>query len=658
MSRRARARWLAVLRTPVGGAAAVLLSGVLAMAILAPLLWSRRANAIDTSDILAGPFGQHWLGTDNLGRDVFFRVLVASRLSVELALLATVIAVAAGLLLGAAPAVLGRRAGALVTAMINIAVAFPPLLLALFFAVIFGIGVKGAVLAIGFAGAPSFARLCQTLVAGVSGRDFVAAARIAGVGRVRLVTRHIMPNIAGPLVVNATIAAGSALLAFAGLSFLGLGVQAPDYDWGQLLGYGLNGIYERPAAALAPGVALVIAALAFSLLGEAAAKALGTRRVLVPGGGVLPARLAAGAGRAGAQLAAAGPDGRVAPVLTVANLRVAFPVAAGPPVTPVRGVSLTLFPGAAVGIVGESGSGKSLTALAIAALIEAPGMVTADRLEFLGTSMLERGSRARRQLLGTSLGFVFQDPMSAFNPGMRVGRQLAEVAHQHQGLGRRAALARAVDRLRIVRIPAAGRRARQYPHEFSGGMRQRAMIGMGLMGTPALIIADEPTTALDVTVQRQVLRLLAGIRRGEGAGEGPALLLISHDISVISQVCDRTLVMYAGRIVEDLPTADLRERAHHPYTRALVAAVPDIDIDTDRLLAVIPGSPADPGRLPPGCAFAPRCSLADDRCRRDDPALLAHADGRRVACWHAGLAGGDHGDAVSADASAAGDHCE
>jgi oligopeptide/dipeptide ABC transporter ATP-binding protein len=273
-----------------------------------------------------------------------------------------------------------------------------------------------------------------------------------------------------------------------------------------------------------------------------------------------------------------------------------------------------------------------LTALAIARLVEEPGRVDAERLDFLGTDLLTGTARAHQHLLGTSFAMVFQDPMTSFNPTRRIGRQLAEVAQQHQGMTRSQALARAVDRLRAVRVPAAERRVGQYPHEFSGGMRQRAMIGMGVMGNPALIVADEPTTALDVTVQRQVLDLLGSIR----ATDGVAIMLISHDVTVVRQVCDRVLVMYAGRIVEDLPAAELTTAARHPYTRALVAAVPDMQTDIDRPLAVIPGRPVDPAHVPAGCAYAPRCPLADERCRRDDPALVSDGAGRRVACWHAG----------------------
>src|SRR5215218_2254090 len=266
---------MSILRTPLGLAATGLTLGVLVLAVVAPILWTDQADAIDTSNILAGPSRDHWAGTDNLGRDIFFRTLVATRLSVELALAATVIAVAVGLLLGTAAFLLGRRLGRLVSAGINIAVAFPGILLALFFAVVFGVGATGAVLAIGLAGAPAFGRLVHTLVAGVAARDYVSAARVAGVGRLRILVRHVLPNIAEPLVVNATIGAGGALLSFAGLSFLGLGVQQPQYDWGRLLYDGTALIYVNAAAALAPGGAVLLAGLAFNLFGESVAKGLG-----------------------------------------------------------------------------------------------------------------------------------------------------------------------------------------------------------------------------------------------------------------------------------------------------------------------------------------------------------------------------------------------
>jgi oligopeptide/dipeptide ABC transporter ATP-binding protein len=619
-----RRHWPAVLRTPVGIIGITLLVVLSMLAVLAPLLWGERATATDTYDIFAGPSAQHWAGTDNLGRDIFFRTLVATRLSLVLTLLATALGVGLGLLLGMAPLLLPQRLGRAVVAFVNLLLGFPSLLTVLFLAVILGISTTSAVLAIGIAIAPPFARLSHTLGAGVADLDYVAAARIAGVSPVRIVVRHVLPNVAEPLVVNATVTASSVLLAFGGLSFLGIGVQPPQYDWGRLMQDGLANIYSNPLAALAPGLAFVLTGLAFNLTGEAAAGTFGAK-----------ARSSARWDRTSTRPVAvrpSGPDGHDAGadvVLDVRDLVVSFPGPHGP-ISPVRGVSLTLRAGEAVGVVGESGSGKSMTALALAQLIEEPGRVAADRLDFCGADLRSGPRTAHDALLGTSLAVVFQDPMTSLNPVMRVGGQLAEAARRHQGLTRQAAAARAVDRLRAVHMKDPERRVRQYPHEFSGGMRQRAMIGMGLMGTPRLIIADEPTTALDMTVQRQVLDLLQEMRRDHGT----ALLMISHDVSVVSSICDRVLVMYAGRIVEDLPSADLRTNARHPYTRALIGAVPDMATDLHAPLDTISGHPVDPRHLPGGCAFAARCALVTERCRQEEPVLQSGAVGE-VACWHA-----------------------
>ena len=620
--------WARAVRTPVGAAAAVLLVLLVTAAVVAPLTMHGAADTVHVAAARQVPSGRHWLGTDGLGRDVLARVLVATRLSLELALLATAIGAGSGVLLGALPSVLGRRLGRLGAGLINLLYAFPGLLLALFLVVVFGAGAAGAVLALGLASAPGFARFTQPLAASVTGSDYVAAARILGVRRWRMLLRHVLPNIAEPLLIITTISVGGTLLAFAGLSFLGFGVQPPGYDWGQMLNDGLTWIYVNPAAALAPGAAVIIAGVAFNLFGEAASAVAGVRvgrRLL------LPAALADGAA-ADSGPAAGRVPGQTASglALRVEGLTVGFPSEAGL-VTPVADVSLELAAGEIVGLVGESGSGKSLTAAGIAGLVPHPGSASARRIEVSGVEVQSLSEADRKRLLGTGMAMVFQDPMSALNPALRVGRQLAEVAEVHQGASRRAAVARAVDRLRAVRINAPERRVRQYPQEFSGGMRQRAVIGMGLMGEPSVIVADEPTTGLDVTVQRQVLALL----RRVCAERGSAVLLISHDISVVADLASRVLVMYGGRVIEELPSADLLGGAAHPYTRALVASVPDMAIDRDTPLATIPGRPPDPAALPPGCSFAPRCPLADERCRAERPPLeIVALGGRRAACWH------------------------
>ncbi|MFF7250069.1 dipeptide/oligopeptide/nickel ABC transporter permease/ATP-binding protein [Embleya sp. NPDC008237] len=606
------------LRTPLGILTMFAVLVLPVVAIVGPILWQDTADRVDTTAIGQGGSAEHWFGTDALGRDIAARTVVATRLTLELTLAATVIGGLGGFVLGALPTVLSPRVARLVTALVNLLIAFPTLLFVLFLAIVFGVGTRGAVLAIGIGVVPTFARLIQNLAASVAGADYVAAARILGVGRFRLIVRHILPNIAEPVALFLFQAGAGILVAFSGLSFLGLGVQAPDYDWGRLLNEQLARVYTHPESAVGPAVAIVLTGLVFNLVGEVVSQASGRRGL----------RTAPDRDHRGAASTPSGdPDVTAAaektgptPLLEVDRLRVTFP---GGHVA-VRDVSLSVAPGEAVGIVGESGSGKSLTALAVAGLVPHPARAAARSITFDG---VDPTADTR---LGTSLSMVFQDPMASLNPALTIGKQLSEVAEVHLGHNRTQAMKRAVDRLRAVRIADPEHRSGMRPGEFSGGMRQRTMIAMGLMGEPRLVIADEPTTALDVTVQAQVLALLRDVREKSGA----AVLMISHDIAVVSQVCERVMVMYAGRVVEELPTGDLVTGTAHPYTRALIGAVPDMTTDRRLPLVTIAGRPPGPGEDTPGCPFAPRCDLATDRCRTDEPALERIDAARRVACWH------------------------
>jgi oligopeptide/dipeptide ABC transporter ATP-binding protein len=616
-------------RTPVGIAATLGLASIIVLAVIAPILWSDDASRLDILNASQGASSAHWFGTDTLGRDIFYRVLVATRLSVTLAILAAGLGALIGIPLGAVPALVGGRVGRLVTGFINLTVAFPALLVAIFVAAVIGVGAKGAVVGIGVAVAPYFARLSQTLASSVAGSEYLAAARMLGVGRVRLLRRHILPNVAEPLLITITIAAGDALLALAGLSFLGLGVQPPQYDWGRMLSEGLSRLFVTPIVALGPALAITVAALTFTLFGEVLAKAAGgsvirwTRSdlMLVPMPSVEQA--APPADDVPATPVTAAPAGAV---LALDELTVSFPSGS----VPVRNVSIRVAPGEIVGIVGESGSGKTLTAMAIADLLPTSARLSATRFALFGEDPRRLSDTQRRRLLGRSLAVVYQDPMSALNPALRVGRQLSEVAEVHQDMSKGSGQERAVDRLRAVRIGNPEARVRQYPHEFSGGMRQRAVIAMGLMAQPKLIIADEPTTALDVTVQQQILRLLRDI----SVSGGSAAIFISHDVAVVSQLCSRVLVMYAGRVVEELDVETLVAGPAHPYTAALVASVPTMDSDRGQPLASIPGRAPGPFDDAPGCPFAPRCPRATDRCRKEMPPLEQRAPTHRAACWH------------------------
>jgi peptide/nickel transport system permease protein len=314
-------------------------------------------------------------------------------------------------------------------------------------------------------------------------------------------------------------------------------------------------------------------------------------------------------------------------LLEVEGLSVELTTTAGT-VHAVRDVTLSVRSGDFVGIVGESGSGKTLTTRAIGGLLPPSARMRARTLRFAGEALPTMPRRRRDALLGTKLAMVFQDPSSSLNPARRVGSQMIEAVVQHEGLSRREARARAAARLADVRIDHPAQRLRQRPYELSGGIRQRVMIAMGLMGNPALIIADEPTTALDVTVQAEVMAVLTALNRDQGV----AVLMVSHNIALLSQVCDRIVVMYAGRVVESGPVHSVLGAARHPYTAALMAVVPDPRMDPDQELTAIPGAPPDPLLPPPGCPFAPRCARVMDRCAQRPP-LISVGGGHETACW-------------------------
>ena len=294
-------------------------------------------------------------------------------------------------------------------------------------------------------------------------------------------------------------------------------------------------------------------------------------------------------------------------------------------VSAVNGLSFRLGAGETLGIVGESGSGKSQTALAILGLLADNAEVRGQVL-FDGEDLLRAPAAARRAVRGRRIGMVFQDPMTSLNPYLRIGLQMAEVLETHQGLGRSAALAEAARMLDAVQVPDSVRRLQAYPHELSGGQRQRVMMAMTLLPRPALLLADEPTTALDVTVQAGLLRLLGELQRDLGL----AILFITHDMGVVAEVCTRTLVLYGGQCMEQGTTADLLAAPRHPYTAGLLAARPRLDGDRHQPLYTLPGQPPDLSRLPPGCPFAPRCPEVVDRCHIERPRLTD--DARPVAC--------------------------
>ena len=325
-------------------------------------------------------------------------------------------------------------------------------------------------------------------------------------------------------------------------------------------------------------------------------------------------------------------NGASEPVLAVENLRTSFHTREGL-VRAVDDVSWTLGGREILGVVGESGCGKSVTALSVMGLVPSPPGRVEGSIRLKGRELVGLAEPAMRSIRGNAISMIFQEPMTSLDPVMRVGRQIAEPLILHQGLSRRAAESRAVELLQHVRIPEADRRAREYPHQLSGGMRQRVMIAMALACRPAVLLADEPTTALDVTIQAQILRLMLDLRDEFGA----SIVLITHDLGVIAETADRVVVMYAGRKVEEARVNDLFDRPRHPYTAGLLGSVPRVDRSgaprTGRL-AEIEGMVPRLDRPIVGCRFAPRCAFATDLCWAKDPPLEPKTPGHLAACWH------------------------
>ena len=319
----------------------------------------------------------------------------------------------------------------------------------------------------------------------------------------------------------------------------------------------------------------------------------------------------------------------MAPVLEVSGLSTVFHTRAGL-VRAVQDVSFSVEAGETLAIVGESGCGKTMTALSLMRLIPSPpGEIVAGSVKVAGTDLLQLDEPAMRKMRGSQIAMIFQEPMTALNPLLTVGRQIAEMVSLHENVSRRAADARAVEMLRHVRIPAPERRAKEYPHQMSGGMRQRAMIAMALVCRPKVLIADEPTTALDVTIQAQVLELIGDLRRELGT----AVVLITHDLGVVAETADRMIVMYAGRKVEEGTTQELFAHPNHPYLQGLLASVPKFGAGEGARLREIPGIVPALNNLPQGCAFAPRCSAAVAKCQQAIPPLETKRPGHMAACW-------------------------
>jgi peptide/nickel transport system ATP-binding protein/peptide/nickel transport system permease protein len=585
---------------------------ILALVIITPLLPLQDPAATDPVNRLLRPLQDgHLLGTDHLGRDVLSRLLWGTGVSLLVGLSATAVAALFGSAIGILAGFFGGRTDTVMMRGIDMLMAFPYILLALAIVAALGPGLLNALFAIAIVNIPFFARNIRGVTLGLAQREFIDAARLSGKSNLSILLTEVLPNVLPVVVITVSTTVGWMILETAGLSFLGLGAQPPDADLGSMLGEGRKLLITAPHVSVIPGVMIFLVVMSINLLGD------GIRDLLDP-------RLKSGALARPApmtEVARQDPGGAAAPVrdtavLAVEDLQTEFCIGSDV-YRAVNRVSFDIEPQECLGLVGESGSGKSVTALSLLGLVATPpGRIVGGRVLLQGRDLLGLDAAGLRAIRGSAAAYIFQDPLTTLHPLFTIGDQIAEAIRSHRPLSYAQAWDAAVSLLDSVRIPNAAGRAGAYPHELSGGMRQRVSIAMSLANDPALLIADEPTTALDVTVQAQVLKLLDQLRDERGA----SLLFITHDFGVVSEVCHRVAVMYAGRIVEMGPTEAVLKSPAHPYTERLIACVPRLG-EPGRRLEAIPGLPPPVNDLPPGCAFAERCPHAEEACRQEEIAL-------------------------------------
>ncbi|GAA1703928.1 dipeptide/oligopeptide/nickel ABC transporter permease/ATP-binding protein [Kribbella yunnanensis] len=614
--------------------AVAVLAVVILAAVFAPLLTPY--DILTQEDAGGGPSGAHWFGLDSANRDIFTRLVYGARWSLMIGLGATALALTAGAIIGAIAATSRKAVDETVMRILDIVMAFPGIALAAVLVAVFGGSIPVLVFAIAFLYTPPVARVVRANVLAQYGEDYVVAEKIIGARTPHILIRHVAINCAAPVLVFCTVMVADAIVFEASLSFIGAGVRPPEPSWGSVIADGKNMVLLGGWwATVFPGLLILITVLSLNILSEGVSDAWaapGARRAeskkdkdaletAQPGSGELVEL-------PGLDLAAARlrerarplPDGE--PVLSVQQLAIGFE-GRHDGVDIVDGISFDVRPGEVLGLVGESGCGKSLTALAVMGL-EPRGARIRGRIRFDGKDLLSLRRTERRRLLGHDMAMIYQDALSSLNPAMTIKAQLKQVVRRG---GRRTP----TELLELVGLDPE-RTLTSYPHELSGGQRQRVLIAMALSRDPKLIVADEPTTALDVTVQAQVIQLLLRLR----AELGFALILVSHDLALVADVTDRVVVMYGGQIVETGVTADLVGEPAHHYARGLLGSVLSLESGAARLTqirGVVP-SPAD---FPAGCRFADRCPMVTELCRTTAPELTG-SSAHRVACHHPAVA--------------------
>ncbi|HEV7959335.1 MAG TPA: dipeptide/oligopeptide/nickel ABC transporter permease/ATP-binding protein [Acidimicrobiales bacterium] len=620
--------WRRFFHQPLAVGALVVLLVVVVACIFARQLAPFNPYTQNLSEVLAGPSAHHWLGTDDLGRDVLSRLLYGGLASFESVGEVLGVAILIGLPTGLIAGYFKGWGDQILSRITDLAFSLPVIVVLLAVFVIVNQNETAVMITLGVLFAPLLFRVTRASTIAVRNELYIMAAEVEGLRATRILRRHIVMRIAGPIVVICSILAAAALILQTGLAYLGLGVSATTPSWGGMLAEGQLVMSQEPWLIVFPGLTIGITALCFVLLGDGLRDALGGLGSPAKAKRWRSKREELSTPFTASVVSVVALDGvEEQSLLSVRALDVVFGTAHDARRVAID-VGFDLYPGEALGLVGESGCGKTVTALAVLGLLPNGGHATGS-IRFDGKELLTMSRRDRAALRGAEIGFVSQDPMSSLDPTFTVGNQLSEIVRRHHHLSRAEAKQRVIELLEQVRLKEPEKVARQYPFELSGGMGQRVSIAAALAGEPHLLIADEPTTALDVTVQAEILDLLRTLQRDRDM----AVVLISHDLGVVASFCDRSLVLYAGEVVEFGDTAALLESPMHPYTHGLLSASPEMAVP-GQPLPTIAGNVPRPEDWPLGCHFADRCPVASADCSDHPIALELFASGRALRCIH------------------------
>ena len=599
----------------------ILLLIIITLSILAPILPLKEPNITNTADRFMVPFeGGHILGTDHLGRDLLSRLLWGTQLSLAVGFAAAFIAATFGSILGAIAGFYGQKTDNIIMRFIDMLMAFPYILLALAIVAALGPGLFNALIAVALVNIPFFARNIRGVTVTLANKEFIEAARLSGMSSLRILIVEIFPNLLPMIVIAMSTTVGWMILETAGLSFLGLGSQPPQADLGSMLGEARSALITNPHTSFVPGIMIFCIVIGINLFGDGVRDALDPR--LKKGNLIRPLP----------QTIYEGGDTQPQPstkLLSVQNLSTQFHVNQDVYQSS-NDVSFEIQEGECLGLIGESGSGKSVTALSVTSLVASPpGVIKKGSVNYKNQNLLALPYEKLRSIRGNKISYIFQDPLTTLHPLHTIGDQLLEALQAHDSkLSASDSISKSKELLKSVQIPNPDNFWDVYPHQLSGGMRQRVCIAMALINDPELIIADEPTTALDVTVQAQILNILNSLRKKRKL----SILFISHDFGVISQLCDRVIVMYAGSIVEEGPVKNIMQQAAHPYTSELIKCVPQLG-NKEHALHSIPGNPPSLNQLPEGCVFANRCQYKQDQCLKGS-VPVSSKDNRSYKCFY------------------------